>query len=255
MMCYSDPVTLKSETRWLKVDDVTSVTKEEENDRQQKAESDSGRRNDTCTGHEADSPGQPVKRARTDNASLLEASIDQLFSSEKLNGDTVNLYFDFLRNNRAFGGGNWEFSSSYFYPSLHRPVETSTYSKNIGNNALWEYKQLMVPVHLPTANHWLLVLISALNLCLYIYDSARATYREISDTIKEGFIGNELQWLSDEDKTLFQENNWDESTPQCPNKRTMLTVVYSHVFLQGTYCCREATIPALLSTESLKMKW
>ena len=113
MMCYSDLVTIKSETRWLKVDNVTSVTKEEENDRQQKAESDSGRRNDTCTGHEADSPGQPVKRARTDNASLLEASIDQLFSSEKLNGDTVNLYFDFLRNNRAFGGGNWEFGIRY----------------------------------------------------------------------------------------------------------------------------------------------
>ena len=79
-----------------------------------------------------------MKRARTDNASLLEASIDQIFSSEKLNGDTVNLYFDFLRNNRAFGGGNWGFASSYFYPSLHRPVETSTYSKHIGNNALWE---------------------------------------------------------------------------------------------------------------------
>ena len=89
-----------------------------------------------------------MKWARTDNASLLEASIDQIVSSEKLNGDTVNLYFDFLRNNRAFGGGNWEFSSSYFYPSLHRPVETSTYSKHIGNNALWEDEQLIVPLHL-----------------------------------------------------------------------------------------------------------
>ena len=116
---HSDPVTLRSETRWLKVDDVTLVTKEGENDRQQKAKGDSGRRNDTCTGHEADSPDQPVKQARTDNASLLEASIDQMFSSEKLDGDTVNLYFDFLRNNRAFGGGNWGFASSYFYPSLH----------------------------------------------------------------------------------------------------------------------------------------
>ena len=26
---YSDPLTLKSETKWFKVDDVTSVTKEE----------------------------------------------------------------------------------------------------------------------------------------------------------------------------------------------------------------------------------
>ena len=52
---YNDPVTLESETRWFKVDDITSVTKEEENEWQQKAKSDSGRRNDTCTDHEADS--------------------------------------------------------------------------------------------------------------------------------------------------------------------------------------------------------
>ena len=123
-------MTLKNKTRWFKVDDVTSVTKEEENERQQKAKSDSGRRNDTCTGHEADSPGQPAQRARTDNASLLKASIDLIFSSEKLNGDTVNLHFDFLRNSRAFGGGSWGFASSYFYPSLHRPFETSTCSKH-----------------------------------------------------------------------------------------------------------------------------
>ena len=44
---YNDPVTLESETRWFKVDDVTSETKEEENERQQKAKSDTGRRNDT----------------------------------------------------------------------------------------------------------------------------------------------------------------------------------------------------------------
>ena len=117
---------------------------------------------------------------------------------------------------------NWGFANSYFYPSLHRPVETSTYSKHIGNNALWEYEQLMVPVHIPTESYWLLVLISVLNVCLYIYDSATcttATYRTIFDTIKEGFIRNELQWLSDEDKTLFQEDNWDESTPRCPKQK------------------------------------
>ena len=37
--------------------------------------------------------------------------------------------------------------------------------------------------------------------------------------VHERFIRNELQWLSDEDKTLFQEDNWDESTPQCPKKK------------------------------------
>ena len=73
----------------------------------------------------------------------------------------------------------------------------------------------MVPVHLSTESHWLLVLISVLNSCLYIYDSARcttATYRTIFDTIKEEFITDELQWLSDEDKTIFQENNKNNTT-------------------------------------------
>ena len=255
---YSDPVILKSKTGWFKVDDVTSVTKEEENDRQQKTKSGSGRGRGsaTCTGHYADSAGQPAKRARTDDASLLETSIDQIISWQKLNGDTVNLYFDYLRNNRAFGEGNCGFVSSYFYPSLHRPVETSTYSKHIGNNSLWEYEQLMVPVHIPTESHRLLVLISVPNVCLYIYDFARctaATYRTIFDIIKEGFIRNELQWLSDGDKTLFQEDNWDESTPQCPKQKNDTgTVAYSHVFSQNTYCCREATIPTLLSTGASK---
>ena len=80
----------------------------------------------------------------------------------------------------------------------------------------------MVPVHLPTEHHWLLIVISVINLCLYLYDSAictTATHRTIFDTIKERFIRNELQWLSDEDKTLFQEDNWDECTPQCPKQR------------------------------------
>ena len=150
---YSDSVTLKSKTGWFKIDDVTLVTKEEENDRQQKTKSGSGRRNATCIGHDADSAGQPAKRTRTDHGSLLETSIDQIISLHILNGDTVNLYFDYLRNNRAFGEGNWGFALSHFYPSLHRPVETSTYSKHIGHNALWEYEQLMVPVHIPTEGH------------------------------------------------------------------------------------------------------
>ena len=176
---YSDPVTLKNKSRRCYLS----------NERRRKWPAAKGKEWQWETkwhSHRPWSrfPGQPVKPARTDNASLLETSIDQIFSSEKLNGDTVNLYFDFLWNNRVFGGGNWRFASSYFYPSLHQPVETSTYSKHIGNNSLWEYEQLMVPVHLPTENHWLLVLIGVLNLCLYIYDSARATYRKISDTIR-----------------------------------------------------------------------
>ena len=216
---YKDPSTLKSRKGWFKVDDVTSVTKEEENERQRIAQAKSrGKRNATDHGG---SPGKPIKRVRIDNASLLEASIDQIMSSRKLNGDTVNLYFEFLRNNQAIGEGNWGFVSSYFYPSLQRPVEKTNYSKHIGNKSLWEYEELLVPVHLPSEKHWLLVLISVLNLCLYIYDSASctaATYRTVFNTIKERFIKNELQWLSDKDKALFQEGNWQESTPKCPKQ-------------------------------------
>ena len=214
-------MTLNSKKGWFKVDDVTSLTKEEENERQQRAKSDNSKRNTTCIDQE-DSPVEPAKRARTNNASLLEASINQIISFGELNGDTVNLYFEFLRNNQAVGEGKWGFATSYFYPSLHRPIEKSTYSKHIGNKTLWEYEQLMVPVHLPPEHHWLLILISVLNVCLYIYDSASctaATHQTIFDTIKERFIRNELQWLSDEDKTLFQEDNWDECTPQCPKQR------------------------------------
>ncbi|XP_022795710.1 uncharacterized protein LOC111334278 [Stylophora pistillata] len=47
-ICYNDPVTLKSKKGWFKVDDVTSLTKEEENERQERAKGDSSKRNTTC---------------------------------------------------------------------------------------------------------------------------------------------------------------------------------------------------------------
>ncbi|PFX28294.1 hypothetical protein AWC38_SpisGene7008 [Stylophora pistillata] len=54
-ICYNDPVTLKSKKGWFKVDDVTSLTKEEENERQERAKSDSSKQNTTCIDQE-DSP-------------------------------------------------------------------------------------------------------------------------------------------------------------------------------------------------------
>ena len=111
-----------SKKGWLKVDDVTSLTKEEENDRQQRVKIASGKRNARRTDHE-DFLGESAKRARTNNASLLEVCIDKIISFGKLTGDTVNLYFESLRNNQVFGEGQWGFATSYFYPSLYRPVE------------------------------------------------------------------------------------------------------------------------------------
>ena len=244
LISYNDPETRKSKTNWFKVGDVTSVTKEEENERQQKAKSNNGKRTTRFRDHK-ESIDQPAKRW-TNNASLLEASINQKLSREKLNSDTINLYFEFLTNTEDIKGGNWGVATSYFYPSLHRPIETSTYSKHVGNNTLWEYEKLMAPVHLPAEHHWLLFVISVVNLCLYIYDSSSCTtkaYRTIFDTIKEKCIRNELHCIFDEGKALFQEDNWGECAPQCPKQRNdtdcgVFTCLFAKwlLFSSGSHC-------------------
>ena len=131
LISYNDPETRKSKTNWFKVDDVISVTKEEENERKQKAKCYNGKRTARFRDHK-ESIDQPAKR-RTNNASLLEASINPILSREKLNGDTINLYFEFLTNTEVdIKEGNWGVATSYFYPSSLRPIETSTYSKQVG---------------------------------------------------------------------------------------------------------------------------
>ena len=49
----------------------------------------------------------------------------------------------------------------------------------------------MLPVHLPRDKHWFLVVISIVNLCLYIYDSASShpdRYKTVFNTIKNKLI-------------------------------------------------------------------
>ena len=107
---FKDPnrsFTLKYKTAWFKVDDVTSLTKEDESKRQRIAHEQS------CVGKRKTSAGEPdqekaaskVKRteAQLQNPSVLNTSIDQILSAEKLNGDNVNLYFDFLREKHTCG--------------------------------------------------------------------------------------------------------------------------------------------------------
>ena len=132
LISYNDPEPRKSKTNWFKVDDVTSVTKVDENERQQKAKGNDGKRSARFRDHK-ESIDQPAKR-RTNNASLLEASINQILSREKLNGDTINLYFEFLTNTEDIKEGNWGVA-------------------NTGNITLWEYEKLMAPVHLPAEHH------------------------------------------------------------------------------------------------------
>lgn len=154
---FKDPDTLKFKTAWFKVDDVTSLTKEEENKRQRIAQEQSNRKRKTF----ADEPdhekvASKVKRteAKLQNPRLLDTSIDQILSDEKLDGDTVNLYFQFLREKNTCRMEDLCLGSSYFYPaSLKRSDDNrERYRKYIGKKSLWEYEDVIIPVHLPREN-------------------------------------------------------------------------------------------------------
>ena len=126
---FKDPNTLKYKTAWFKVDDVTSLTKEEENNQQRIAQEQSsgGKRKASMAGDpDHGKAASKIKRTETKShkPSLLDASIDQIMSAEKLNGDTVNLYFDFLREKQTCTNENLCLGSSYFYPSLERQDNT-----------------------------------------------------------------------------------------------------------------------------------
>ncbi|CAH3191849.1 unnamed protein product [Porites evermanni] len=224
---YTDPVTLKGKKNWFKVNDITSLTKEEENKRQEKAREKSFGKKRKCPVGGSDKERKSSKATKCNGSnvtcpSLLDATIDQIISSEKLNGDTVNLYFDFLGEKLFCENENICLGSSYFYPSLQRQDNRGTYSKYIGKKSLWEYENLILPVHLADERHWILVLISVVNLCIYIYDSAycsQDTYKTVFGTIKTKFIRQELQHLKSEDRALFQEENWDEEIPNCPKQK------------------------------------
>ena len=111
------------------------------------------------------------------------------------------------------------FGSTYFYPSLE--LGDDAYRKYIGKKSLWEYENITIPVHLPRDEHWFLLVISIINLCLYVYDSASChvyTYKTVLDTIKNKYIRKECELLPPEESELFQESNWDEELPKCPKQ-------------------------------------
>lgn len=87
--------------------------------------------------------------------------------------------------------------------------------------SLWECENVMIPVHLPREELWFLLVISIINLCLCIYDSASDhahTYKTVFDTIKNQFIEKECEVLPSEESELFLENNCDEELAKCPNQ-------------------------------------
>ena len=113
-----------------------------------------------------------MKQARTDNASLLEANINQIFSSEKLNGDAGNLYFDFLR----FGiwrkeMGICKFLLLSFIALTSRNIYILQTYKQQHSVGVWTTNGSSTPSY----REPLPAVLSVLNLCLYIYNFARCT--------------------------------------------------------------------------------
>lgn len=73
---FKDGNVLKKKKRWIKVDDITSLTKEDEN-----------------------RVAKEIVKQRKSllSTSLLDATINQVLCNEKLNDNTRNLYFELLR--------------------------------------------------------------------------------------------------------------------------------------------------------------
>ena len=206
---------------WVKVDDITSLTKEEEKRRQDTAKKQNNKRKrlspDNCTS----TPSNSKHVKPTNDVSLLDARIANVLPFEKLKGDTINLYFDFLRQRSLSKQESVSLASSYFYASLDKPENMSSYKNYVGKKPLQNYEHLIIPVHLPTEEHWLLAIISIINLCIYIYDSAsfpENTYQSIFQTLKQKFINRERQTMPPQQCTLLHGDNWEEKSPSCPKQ-------------------------------------
>ena len=162
---FEDPNTAKQQEVWVKVDDITSLTKEEEKRRQDTAKKQNKRKRlspDNCTS----TPSNSKHVKLTNDVSLLDASIANVLSFEKLKGDTINLYFDFLRQRSLSKQESVSLASSYFYTSLDKPKICPHTKTMLEKNPLQNYEHLIIPVHLPTEEHWLLAIISIINLCI-----------------------------------------------------------------------------------------
>ena len=113
----------------MKVDDITSLTKEEEKQRQDTAKKQNNKRkrlspNNNCTS----TPSNSKHVKLTNDVSLLDASIASILSFEKL--DKINLYFDFLHQRSLSKQENTSLASSYLYASLDKPENMSSYERS-----------------------------------------------------------------------------------------------------------------------------
>ena len=145
------------------------MTKEDEKQRQDTAKKQNNKQKCLSSDNCKSTPSNSKHVNLTNDVSLLDASIANVLSFEKLKGDTINLHFDFLRQRSLSKQESISSASSYFYASLDKPENMLSYKNYVGKNPLQNYDYLIIPLHLPTVKHWLLAIISIINLCIYIW--------------------------------------------------------------------------------------
>ena len=90
---FNYPVTSENKKAWFKVDDITSLTKEEEHKRQQIAKEKIPQKRKRQAGSVSNTEVDQVRGTLPKairKESILDARIHQVISGEKLNGDTIN---------------------------------------------------------------------------------------------------------------------------------------------------------------------
>ena len=87
-----NPERTKEEKAWVKVDDLTLLTKDETK-RQKMLELNNKRK----SALDSDTKTQSKTQKLNNNSGVSNEVISRISSLEKLNGDTINLYFDVLR--------------------------------------------------------------------------------------------------------------------------------------------------------------
>lgn len=202
---YTDPNTGKDKCKWFSVNDITSLTIEEESNKQRKAQksvvksksgksSKSNKKDINVTGTQNSSSFIADKEV---GESVLDSAVFEVINTKKLSNDTINLYNTYVAG--ICPHPNAVTASTYFYPSLDRNSNTDipVYRKFINNRKLDDgIEKVVIPVHIPDLEHWLLVVLCLLKLSITIYDSLKLdkqTYSKVFSKIKLQFIAKECE--------------------------------------------------------------
>ena len=134
--------------------------------------------------------------------------------------------FDFFREKHICRMEDLCLGSSYLYPSLKRSDDNKERCrKYIGQKSLWENEDVMIPVHLPREKHWVLVVISVVNIFVFTFTTrsvAPQVCTELYLTLsKASSSGKNSNLHLRKNANIFQEDNWEEETPRCPKQKNV----------------------------------